>query len=75
MLSTEAHRPLLSESESIALCRVPDSGHNTPLHIAALKGHIEEVKILLLMKCIKVDARNDAGKTPLHLASEAGHVV
>uniref|UniRef100_A0A1X7V011 Uncharacterized protein n=1 Tax=Amphimedon queenslandica TaxID=400682 RepID=A0A1X7V011_AMPQE len=55
------------------LVNTPDTTHNTPLHIAAKKGHINSLKILLKASHLKVDARNEAERTPLHLAAEAGH--
>ena len=74
LLQTEGHKPILSDAEIKALCRTADSVHNTPLHVAAMKGHPDVVKILLTTD-VKVDARNDVGKTPLHLAAEAGHAA
>ncbi|XP_019851378.1 PREDICTED: transient receptor potential cation channel subfamily A member 1 homolog [Amphimedon queenslandica] len=55
------------------LVNTPDAIHNTPLHIAAKKGHINSLKILLKASHLKVDARNEAERTPLHLAAVAGH--
>ena len=48
--------------------------HNTPLHLAALSGHTECVRILLSQPEIKCSIRNVYGKTPLHLALENHNV-
>ncbi|XP_067938868.1 GA-binding protein subunit beta-2-like isoform X2 [Watersipora subatra] len=44
----------------------------SPLHFAALHGHIETVTILLRAG-ISRDARTKVDKTPLHVAAEGGH--
>jgi hypothetical protein len=44
----------------------------TPLHLAAGKGHIDVVK-LLLAKGAMADVKTNQGQTPLHLAAEGGH--
>ena len=53
-----------------------DSEHNTPLHIAAKRGHLETIKLLMEMISDddKIRARNNQGKTAVHLAAEFGHV-
>jgi ankyrin repeat protein len=43
----------------------------TPLHMAAFKGHAEESQ-LLLRNGATVDARSDSGDTPLHSAATNG---
>lgn len=45
----------------------------TPLHVAALKGHTDTIRILLDFK-IEIDCRDNEGFTPLHLAVEGGCV-
>ena len=47
-------------------------GGNTPLHEAAIRGDISEVKALLA-KGAEVDAKNKYGETPLDLAIDNGH--
>ena len=46
---------------------------NTALHEAAWNGNNDIVKILLSGYCF-VDSINHTGFTPLHLASQNGHV-
>lgn len=54
-----------------------DSNYNTPLHLAALKGNIEAIGVLLksTKTNVKVDAKNEVNKTPTHLAASEGHTV
>lgn len=58
------------------LCSTPDSYYNTPLHIAAKLGHLDAVRVLIgnSMGQVKLDSKNDLGKTAMHLAAEFGHV-
>jgi hypothetical protein len=46
---------------------------STPLHDAALKGHIEIAR-LLLQSGAEVNVRKNGGSTPLHCAAGYGHV-
>ena len=46
----------------------PNEGGATPLHLAALKGHMEEVWVLLGAGAY-VGMRNEGGATPLQLAA------
>ena len=48
-----------------------DKNENTPLHIAAMRGYIKIVKMLLDMDAC-IDAKNDLNLTPLHLAAKHG---
>jgi ankyrin repeat protein len=50
-----------------------DSSGNTPLHFAAMFGHLDIVQILIRNKA-KIDARGSYGETPLFLAAGMGHV-
>ena len=58
------------------LRRATDGAGNTPLHVAAKRGNLAAVKVLL-----EVDPQNsemylvnNSGKTPMHMAAEGGHV-
>ncbi|KAM6208519.1 ankyrin repeat domain-containing protein 6 isoform 3-T3 [Sarcoramphus papa] len=44
----------------------------TPLHLAAHKGHLHVVQVLLKAGC-DLDIQDDAGNTPLHLACQNSH--
>ena len=46
---------------------------STPLHLAARRGNDEIVKVLLDQPSVKIDAKDDSGKTALHLACSKGH--
>ncbi len=50
----------------------PDTG-NTPLHIAAWKGYIDIIALLVEKPNIDVNAQNKMGDTPLHLAVLGGY--
>jgi ankyrin repeat protein len=52
----------------------PDSGGDTPLMLAAARGHANIVPILLRNRA-NVSARNDEGQTALHQAAYGGHVA
>lgn len=47
--------------------KLKDQQGNTPLHIAALKGHEDALKALIEAGC-RTDVFNNNGDTPLHLA-------
>jgi len=48
-----------------------DKNENTPLHIAAMKGNLKIVEMLLEMGAC-IDSKNDQNLTPLHLAAKHG---
>ncbi|KAE8021211.1 hypothetical protein FH972_007125 [Carpinus fangiana] len=47
---------------------------DTPLHIAALLGHLQFCKVLVNKNPKLVEEVDSRGRTPLHLASAAGHI-
>ena len=49
-----------------------DNEGRTPLHLAALKGDIGTVKVLISAGA-DIHALNEEGATPLHLAAKGGH--
>ena len=51
---------------------LPDNESNTPLHLAAEKGHVECVK-QLIHKNINLEAENKDKQAPLHCAARRGH--
>lgn len=53
------------------LCDTCTNRSNTPLHIAAMQGNLNAVKVLVKHKA-KTDAVNDVSKTAVHLAAETG---
>ena len=59
------------ESWCEMLCDVSDDHGNTPLHIAATKGNLHAVKLLMSHNA-KADAVNEDNKIPVHLAAEKG---
>lgn len=61
---------VLSNRDDVALSN-PDQWGNTPLHYAALKGHVRLVARLLRAGA-KPDIQNHDGCTPLYLACEQG---
>ena len=54
------------------MCR--DSDQETPLHMAALDGHVEVVKFLTLEMHCDPTSRNANSDTALHLAVVNGHL-
>ena len=50
-----------------------DFDYNTPLHLAAEKGNISCVSVLLECQGISTVARNANSRTALHLAAKNGH--
>lgn len=48
---------------------------NTPLHYAAYNGHLDVATLLIGPHKCRVNARNEAGCTPLFLASQQGRVA
>ena len=67
---------VLKNESGLKLINSTDSIYNTPLHLAAARGNVEAVGILLResSKSIKADAKNELNKTPTHLAAAKGHI-
>ncbi len=71
---------LLPPREQQAALSSPDSGRNTPLHIAAYKGHLEFVTKIVNSCTMSHYAHelsnivNDNGDSPLHLAVLGNHL-
>jgi ankyrin repeat protein len=51
--------------------QLPNEARNTPLHWAALNGHVEVAKLLLAAGG-DLEAKNEAGETPVALAHKGG---
>jgi len=62
---------LLNHPKGRSLIEEFDEGENTPLHVAASKGYIKIVRMLLIFGAC-IDAKNDQNFTPLHLAAKNG---
>jgi hypothetical protein len=58
--------------EQTSACKPSPIANGTPLHIAAFKGHLRIVWVLLGVGFSNGDA-DRLGNTPLHLAASAGH--
>jgi ankyrin repeat protein len=67
---------VVKDSIGAKLCATPDSYYNTPLHIAAKRGHLDAVRLLInnTLGLVKLDAKNDLGRTPMHLAAQFGNI-
>lgn len=65
-------RQLLDFEPGLAKVVWPDTG-NTPLHVAAWNGWMQEAAVLLAADPSAVSAKNAAGKSPSALAQEQGH--
>ncbi|KAM7519673.1 hypothetical protein LguiB_018635 [Lonicera macranthoides] len=66
---------LMQEDELILEHGVPITCFNeTPLHVAAMKGHVDFARAILEEKPDMVTELDSRGRSPLHLASANGHV-
>ncbi len=59
----------VNDADFIKLINKVDVRGNSPLHDAAYLGKDDFVRLLLTVKGIKIDARNNEGETPLYLAA------
>ncbi|KAM7503241.1 hypothetical protein LguiB_002145 [Lonicera macranthoides] len=65
----------LIQNDRLILDRVLATSFNeNPLHIAALRGHLDFVRILLYHKRELANALDDFRRSPLHLASGGGYI-
>ncbi|ETV74442.1 hypothetical protein, variant 1 [Aphanomyces astaci] len=55
------------------LFHVPDGFGQTPLHLAAVRGHAEIVAFLVDEVNVAMEGEDDKGRTPLALARSKGH--
>lgn len=63
----------LGKEDNMDLIEVPDTFNNSPLHIAAINGHVDVVHLLIKYGA-EVDSRNDQERTPLHSVAVLGKV-
>ena len=54
-------------------CLAYDSSKSTPLHIAAAKGSLAVVELIMKENVSILVSKNSNGKTPLHVAAECGN--
>ncbi|KAK1435301.1 hypothetical protein QVD17_01062 [Tagetes erecta] len=65
----------LLHKDKLILDRVSLTRFNeTPLHIAAMRGHLDFVKVLLREKPTLAMSLDSVRRTPLHVASAGGHM-
>ncbi|XXG73116.1 hypothetical protein AAC387_Pa07g2084 [Persea americana] len=72
--NTTSLQKLLDEDESILDKTLAANPPETPLHIAALRGHVEFTAQILRPRPELAHELNSQGLSPLHLASANGHV-
>ncbi|XP_039165186.1 ankyrin repeat-containing protein BDA1-like [Eucalyptus grandis] len=65
----------LLKTDKLLLDRVMIGNHTeTPLHIAAMLGHLDFVKEILAQKAEMASVQDSQGSTPLHLAAAKGYL-
>ncbi|KAK3436036.1 hypothetical protein EUGRSUZ_C00688 [Eucalyptus grandis] len=65
----------LLKTDKLLLDRVMTGNHTeTPLHIAAMLGHLDFVKEILAQKAEMASVQDSQGSTPLHLAAAKGYL-
>lgn len=72
--NTTTLEKLLDEDELILDKTLAANALETPLHKAALRGHVEFAAQILLLRAELAHELNSQGLSPLHLASANGHV-
>ncbi|KAH6782952.1 hypothetical protein C2S52_007911 [Perilla frutescens var. hirtella] len=72
--SISSLQQLLKEDTLILDRAVVNSFNETPLHVAAMLGHVDFVKEIIELKPQLVNELNSQKSSPLHLASAKGHV-
>ena len=70
MAATKVVRELITNGAAES---VVTGDFGTPLHHAAIKGHVQTV-VAMLEEGYPIDVRNSIGATALHWAAEGGHV-
>ncbi|KAF7260928.1 hypothetical protein EG68_03266 [Paragonimus skrjabini miyazakii] len=68
---TEVLELIMNQAQANHLVETPNINSNFPLHVAAKKGHIEVVK-LLVKHGANVTAKNEKERTALHYAAKYG---
>ena len=66
----EKVKALLKDNPDLVFSK--DKVENTPLHLAAVRGHKDVMKFLVASKA-DVNAKNISGKTPLYSVALSGH--
>lgn len=64
----------LNPTNQVALAHAQDRFGSTPLHEAAIHGHVDIVEWLLDNHVMEIDTKDNAGCTPLHRAIQFGHM-
>ena len=60
----------LEELKNVVNCKDQENDQKSPLHNASANGNLKIVKALILLGA-QVEAKDNFGKTPLHVASYA----
>lgn len=69
------NRTLLSFLYATLLCATSTmQALPTPLHYAAKNGLIDDLKMMLSLKCFDVNGKDNKDLTPLHLATQHNHI-
>jgi ankyrin repeat protein len=71
-LLEEYKKKVWFEDYSIKTFDQPGSDGDTPIHVAALLGNLDDLNLMLLSS-IDINKRGDIGNTALHYAALKGH--